>query len=170
LPTIVSKPFIANPRGAIVIFGSASIPSRDYVQKLAAKGAVVCEIPVDPAGLALAHQQVLVQLQATGHAFIAARSPVRPERAEQIRVATAELIALLLPLVPINTLFIEGGATASAITQRLRWSTLHVKSPLAPGIAALRPAVESSPILVLKPGTYPWPPGILPQISITRPR
>jgi D-threonate/D-erythronate kinase len=170
LPAIAPKPFAPTPRGAMFIFGSASTPSRDYVQKLAAAGAVICEMPIDPPALSLALHQVLVQFQATGHAFIAARSPVLPERAAQIRMATAELVAALLPIVSINTLFIEGGATASAIVQRLRWDTFQVESPLAPGIVALRPAVESSPVLALKPGTYPWPPGLLPAISTTAPK
>ncbi len=147
-----AEPFTP-PTSAIVIFGSASNPSRDFVTKLAASGAVICDLPFDA-------PKALLQLHTTGFAFIAARSPVSSPRADQIRTAIANLIPPLLSAHPVQTLIIEGGATASAIIERLQWTTLEVKSTVAPGVVALLPADCKSPTLILKPGTYPWPPSL----------
>ncbi len=148
LQPIPTEPF-ASPLNAIVIFGSASTPSREFVAQLAA-GAVICDLPFDA-------PKALLQLRTTGYAFIAARSPVTSARTDQIRTAIADLIPPLLSAHPVQTLIIEGGATASAVIERLQWSTLQVKSTIAPGVVALLPAGRTAPLLILKPGTYSWP-------------
>jgi D-threonate/D-erythronate kinase len=145
-----AEPF-APPTSAIVIFGSASNPSRDFVTKLAASGAVICDLPFAPSN-------ALLQLRTTGYAFIAARSPVSSTRADQIRAAIADLIPPILSGIPVKTLIIEGGATASAVIDRQGWTTLQVKSTVAPGVVTLLPDGQTPPLLILKPGTYPWPP------------
>ncbi len=54
-------------------------------------------------------------------------------------------------------LFVEGGATAAAIINKLGWSRLQVKTPLASGIAELSPLEGPSCSIAIKPGSYPWP-------------
>jgi len=169
-----AEPFVS-PHSAIVIFGSASNPSRDFVTKLAASGAVICDIsPLTPSPctqgegwgegrenissqIQSPHKQALLQLRTTGFAFIAARSPVSSPRADQIRSAIADLIPPILSAFPPSALIIEGGATASAVIERLQWTTLQVISTVAPGVVALLAAGRTAPLLILKPGTYPWP-------------
>lgn len=62
--------------------------------------------------------------------------------------------------------FVEGGATAGALLDRLGWDRFEVTRELGPGVVGLRAdgselassrgAVE----IVVKPGSYPWPAGV----------
>jgi D-threonate/D-erythronate kinase len=159
-------------KNALVIFGSASVPSRDYVRKISADGVAICAMPINlfdamtPNHTSLSPWQeaILTQLGKAGYALLAVRHPIVPERAENVRRTISDLVAQILPLHPVETLFIEGGATAAAIIQRLSWTELSVESQLAQGIVALRPVAAPHPLLILKPGTYPWPPGLLPGV------
>jgi uncharacterized protein YgbK (DUF1537 family) len=163
-----TKSYLTN---ALAIFGSASAPSRDCVHKISARGVAICAMPADvfnmtnnAVAMTLWHREVLAQLVNTGYALIAVRHPIAPERAEHIRGTFADLVAQIIPIHRVETLFIEGGATAAAIIQRLGWTELRVESQIAPGIVGLRPVAALHPLLILKPGTYPWPAGLLPGI------
>jgi uncharacterized protein YgbK (DUF1537 family) len=60
------------------------------------------------------------------------------------------------------TLVIEGGATAAAIVAALGWTAFDVEGNLAPGVVSMRPLAKTERgkrfRIVLKPGSYPWPP------------
>jgi uncharacterized protein YgbK (DUF1537 family) len=159
---------IPEAKHTLTIFGSASVPSRTFVASLCDKGLSICDVPTDPAALPASHDQLLAQLRSTGRAYLAARGAVDATRAMQIRQHKAELIARLLSAAKIDLLLIEGGATAAAIIQRLGWMSFDILAESAPGIVALRPIGRSSPVLILKPGTYPWPPDLLPTTGTPR--
>jgi uncharacterized protein YgbK (DUF1537 family) len=57
----------------------------------------------------------------------------------------------------VGRLYVEGGATARAIVERLGWVRLAVHAELAPGIVALQPIGAAAPLVIPKPGSYPWP-------------
>ena len=88
------------------------------------------------------------------------------ELADQLAAAARALA----DRVPIGQWFLEGGATASAVVRRFGWSRLTALPMLAPGVTPLRPALPASvnaasgvrsgdttPIVVVKPGSYDWP-------------
>jgi uncharacterized protein YgbK (DUF1537 family) len=164
-----TKPFAASGN-TMTIFGSASIISRTYVSKLIAAGATICDMPAilfDASththdALPAWQNTILSQLNSCEYAFVAVRHPVDPTRAQRVRQTIAELLAHTLSSTAIGVLFIEGGATAAAFTQRMGWTRLLVECQIAIGIVALRPVAPSAPVIVLKPGTYPWPVGLLP--------
>ena len=61
-----------------------------------------------------------------------------------------------------TTIFLEGGATARAVIERTPWRSFFVHCEIAPGIVALQAAdCPDAPFLVLKPGSYPWPPHLM---------
>jgi uncharacterized protein YgbK (DUF1537 family) len=158
--------FRANTKRAAVIFGSASTASRNYVERLSGAGAAICATPILDAGLIAEWQRrAMGELESAGHVFVAARDAVSRERAGEIREMTAELVARVVATGGLETIFIEGGATASAIIQRMKWMRLLVEGQIEPGIVALRPSGLERPVLILKPGTYPWPGGALPGIG-----
>jgi uncharacterized protein YgbK (DUF1537 family) len=159
--------FPVNPRplevpreAAIFIFGSASQPSRDFVDRLLASGFSVCD--VSSSSISEARWGLLEQFRFAGRAFVAARAEVSPRNSERLRETIAVLISTIVGEVELKTLFIEGGATASAIIDRLGYRILEVKGELSAGIVALGPGDQETPLLVLKPGTYAWPTGIIP--------
>ena len=54
-------------------------------------------------------------------------------------------------------LMIEGGDTAAAILKKLQWHTFKIIYQWEPGVTTLQPNHPQSPILTIKPGSYPWP-------------
>lgn len=54
-------------------------------------------------------------------------------------------------------LFIEGGDTAAAILEKFQWQSFTIVHQWEPGITTLQPNVPNSPLLTVKPGSYPWP-------------
>ncbi len=87
------------------------------------------------------------------------------EIARSTELGPADLISILadagaslIHAADFAMVMIEGGATATAIMERLNWDRFTVSRELAPGVVALLPAeVEGVPEIVVKPGSYPWP-------------
>jgi uncharacterized protein YgbK (DUF1537 family) len=71
--------------------------------------------------------------------------------------ALASLAQQMLSRLPINTLLIEGGATAAAVAQRMNWTRLSVAARTPSGVGALKPVSRIAPLVLMKPGSYPWP-------------
>ena len=61
----------------------------------------------------------------------------------------------------VKRLFIEGGATARAILDRMEWHTLNVKGEYAPGVVQMQVQEHHDQIVTIKPGSYPWPKSLL---------
>ncbi len=74
----------------------------------------------------------------------------------------AASVAALLGAVPVARLLLEGGATARAVIRAQGWSQLRACEASAPGIGALRPTAAPGPLLLIKPGSYPWPAAVWP--------
>jgi uncharacterized protein YgbK (DUF1537 family) len=51
---------------------------------------------------------------------------------------------------------LEGGATAAAVIAALGWESFDLLGEVAMGTAILVPRGEEA-MLLLKPGSYPWP-------------
>jgi uncharacterized protein YgbK (DUF1537 family) len=72
----------------------------------------------------------------------------------------AELAASRIETASINTLLMEGGATAAAIAARIGWTRFEVVATAPAGVGVLRPIASRSPLVLVKPGSYSWPPEI----------
>jgi uncharacterized protein YgbK (DUF1537 family) len=80
-----------------------------------------------------------------------------PELARKLRRHIAALVDNVLSRIPIDELFIEGGATASVIVRRLRWKRFCPCAELAPGVVRIHAKEKQNLYLTIKPGSYPWP-------------
>lgn len=67
----------------------------------------------------------------------------------------------LIRSVPIDRIYIEGGATAAAVLGRLGWQQLTVVREVASGVVQLRPVPAPACLVTIKPGSYTWPDKIL---------
>jgi hypothetical protein len=76
-------------------------------------------------------------------------------RAAQSRLE--ELVADYIASWHPSAILAEGGATAAAIAKRLTWSRFDVAAAAPDGVGVLRPRGLAAPLLVIKPGSYPWP-------------
>lgn len=71
------------------------------------------------------------------------------------------LVERILAVHPVDHLLIEGGATAAAIIQRMKWQRLAVIHEAAVGVVSVKPilphAAQLLPRITMKPGSYAWP-------------
>ncbi|MEI6861166.1 MAG: four-carbon acid sugar kinase family protein [Verrucomicrobiota bacterium] len=74
----------------------------------------------------------------------------------------AASVATLLGAVPVARLLLEGGATARAVIRAQGWSRLRACEASAPGVGALCPTAAPGHLLLIKPGSYPWPAAVWP--------
>lgn len=82
------------------------------------------------------------------------------EYARRLRREMALAVGLLCSEQQPEALVIEGGATAFSLLSLMGWQMFQVESQLSPGVVALRLKRDNgsprSPIVILKPGSYPW--------------
>jgi uncharacterized protein YgbK (DUF1537 family) len=82
------------------------------------------------------------------------RSPGAGARLQQ---ALADCVANVLATEKIDTLLLEGGATASAVCHRMDWKTFDLEGELATGAVVMRAQGTDRQRIAIKPGSYPWP-------------
>lgn len=75
------------------------------------------------------------------------------EYAIRLRHTMAEATKALINLKCPDILVIEGGATAYAIIENLKWYNIRFKNEYTPGIVSM---VYKNTEIILKPGSYPW--------------
>ena len=75
-------------------------------------------------------------------------------RALYLRTVTAEAVSLLLQNYPVREVYIEGGATAYSILERMGWKELQLSCEYAPGVVRMQHAACG---ITVKPGSYLWP-------------
>jgi len=80
---------------------------------------------------------------------------------ERLCASMAQAVAGVLSRIPVAHLLVVGGATASAIMRRQGWTQAAVVGEHAPGVVSLHPGGQA-PLVTTKPGSYPWPEGLLP--------
>jgi uncharacterized protein YgbK (DUF1537 family) len=166
-PKVPRKPADA---ATFIICGSAAASSRDLVARWQAEGLPVVPMPEEVFtqqhnSSAISHWASLAShaLQNRRLAIVAITHPVAPARAAQLRERTSEMVDLVLQSLPTQhvSLFVEGGATAAAITHLLAWSSFSVEGNLAPGVVTLIPSARPHIHLTIKPGSYAWPSNLL---------
>jgi uncharacterized protein YgbK (DUF1537 family) len=102
-------------------------------------------------------------LRDRGEAVVAIARPAleAPRVVEALAGRLAEVVGRLVERGAVARLFVEGGATASAVLRRLGWTRLSVRREVAPGVVALEPLPAGRVIVTIKPGSYPWPEEVL---------
>lgn len=73
----------------------------------------------------------------------------------------SNVVKQLLENTSINELFIEGGATAYDLLQKLNWKSFTPTAELTPGVVRMQYALDNTKYITLKPGSYKWPEGLL---------
>lgn len=111
-------------------------------------------------------------LEGGHHAMMTIDRPLdaRSGAAAQIQETIATVCSSVLKRCSVGTLFVTGGATAAAVCRAMGWDEFDVEGELASGIVQLRPIAAGVPSVVLKPGSYPWPPQLrgVGEVSLRR--
>lgn len=99
------------------------------------------------------------ELARTGRAMmtIAAGRDDTRRPAQAVGASLVAAAAAVLGGGGVDDVFVDGGATASALARYLRWKRFRVLGELAPGVVAMAGLDGATARLVVKPGSYPWP-------------
>jgi uncharacterized protein YgbK (DUF1537 family) len=153
------------------VCGSASQTSRKAVAEASRLGIPVCPMPEamftapqgDKVWIEKWATDIISALTKHGCAIAAIGRPpeVNAQLALSLRTSMAALVRQILAQIRIGELFIEGGATARAILDGMEWETLAVLGEYRPGVVRLSIQGPGGQVITLKPGSYPWPEGIL---------
>lgn len=138
----------------LFICGSASRQGEALIARAHAAGIEVCAMPDSPEGW---HRTVVAAMRRKeiAVATIGRQVDSAPGAAKTFERVLADLAQRVLGEISIQHLFLEGGATASAICHRMGWNELEICGELATGVVQMRAGGGQS--LVVKPGSYPWP-------------
>jgi uncharacterized protein YgbK (DUF1537 family) len=118
----------------------------------ATRGTPVFDLPHDiPSiiGALRTHRTVIIG--------IGNRPVTRQIASHELTSQLAGTVAAILRETPVEQLLLEGGATAAAVIAALGWTRLHAELSSEPEVGVLRPVGATAPLVVIKPGSYPWP-------------
>jgi uncharacterized protein YgbK (DUF1537 family) len=87
----------------------------------------------------------------------AARNIAPPSLVQRL----ADAVALVLAQGTFGYVYVEGGDTAAAVVATLQLEHFRAELSPGPGVGALRPVGGSAPLFLIKPGSYPWPAGVM---------
>lgn len=79
---------------------------------------------------------------------------------DTLRSFLSQLVAFIVSNSGVQTLLIEGGATATATADEFTWTRFAVTASAPAGVGVLRPLHANAPLVLIKPGSYRWPPDI----------
>jgi uncharacterized protein YgbK (DUF1537 family) len=153
------RPPLASLAGipALFVCGSASRTARDLESIAAARGMPVIRMP-DHENPAVAWSgAVVASIKNSAAALMTIGRPTidrSPGAGQRLLTNLAEAVRDVLQRAQIATMFLEGGATASAVCRRMDWNDLAVIGELAGGVVALQADTHR---IVIKPGSYTWP-------------
>lgn len=85
------------------------------------------------------------------------------EERPHLKIAVGELIHALVKQIPIDELFVEGGATSYAILKRMEADRLLPVQNLARGVTRMELFKYKPLRMTVKPGSYKWPDTIWPR-------
>ena len=112
-------------------------------------------------------ERITAALAAQGCALAAIGSaPVHgpPSHSTTLAGRLAAAVSGALQNEAVAVVCVEGGATAAALLRELGWRRLAaLPSSTLDGVAVLRPFDRGAPLVLVKPGSYPWPDSIWQQ-------
>lgn len=113
----------------------------------------------NPAAAAAWAQEITGALQSHPKVVAAIGVPLLPGKQTPLRLGRilTGTVRLVLSAAQPELICVEGGETAARLMRRMAWKRFHVEAELSTGVTMLRPRAQGSVLLVVKPGSYPWP-------------
>lgn len=99
------------------------------------------------------------QLSERGFSAVSTQGPVVRKTAVSTTLTRtfASLAQKLHAASAFRHLLVAGGATASAVLDKLKWNQFEVVHVWGPGVVTLQPTAAPDFAVTMKPGSYPWP-------------
>jgi uncharacterized protein YgbK (DUF1537 family) len=166
-----SRPLVKELAGRVTLFvcGSASAYAHELATRAQKEGVTVRAMPDDvfresteaDARAAIEHwaDSIGKALEASSRALVAIHRPLarKSDAPQRLQSAMAEVVARVLEQQRVENLLAAGGATASALCERMNWHQFEVNGELASGVVQMRVMAPGSQRLIIKPGSYAWP-------------
>jgi len=156
---------------ALFVCGSISDYSRSFCRGCEARGVPVLRMPLgvlegSPEAPRLVEEWAGAVVRAlAGHAqvMVAIDRPLRHRSGLPQRLSghLGTVVERVLARRAVDCIFVEGGATATALTRQLGWKRFAARAELAPGVVCMQVEGGRAPLLTLKPGSYAWPDEVL---------
>jgi uncharacterized protein YgbK (DUF1537 family) len=153
-------------KNTLFVRGSAYAKSREEVKKTSLNGTHVTYLSPfifdtpDYQKLTDHYAKELIAVLRKGeNAIFAIGEPVLPgkEAAVKVKKLMAEVVSIVLHAVDVNELVIEGGATTSAILEKLNYTQFVPTFEYAPGVVRMKVCENETLCLTIKPGSYQFP-------------
>lgn len=151
---------------ALYVCGSASAASVAMLAQAQQRGISVQGMPsplfgnaTNAAGLLDRWQQdVCAALDRSNIAITTIGREMSPDTGapRRLLLLLVQHVKTVLQSSEVERIYVEGGATASALIRALGWREMDVCAEVAPGVVSLK-VPGSRTIVTMKPGSYPWP-------------
>lgn len=158
--------------GDLFVCGSTSSYSSSFIEECAARGVPVLRMPAglfggDATGVDLVDawaEETATALGTHQRATVAIDRPLCLERGlpRILSARLGEVVTRVLERRAVGRLLVTGGATATALVERLGWKRLRVLRELATGVVCVRGGGRELPLMIVKPGSYAWPEQVWP--------
>jgi D-threonate/D-erythronate kinase len=104
-------------------------------------------------------EDVITSLGTKGVAIAAIDRPAVKDSqlALRLRGHTADLAERILAACQVDSLIIEGGATAAAIMAKMGWTRFRPVAQLAHGVVQMSVVERPGLLVTVKPGSFAWP-------------
>jgi len=151
----------------LLVTGTTSQSSREFVRNARAKGVPVLSLPdtcasgagVKPHDLEELARQAVKSLARNPRLILEVGFPFINDRsvACRLHVHLARVAELVIRQVGLSCVYVEGGATAVELMRRMNWNHLTMLAEVAHGVATLGVSEAPNLQLTMKPGSYQWP-------------
>jgi D-threonate/D-erythronate kinase len=164
-PSMVHGARASKPTRELFVCGSTSDYTEQFVSKARRAGTPVFSIIEEgeklfvPRPTTLA-AKALLAFQTRSRVVLAVGRPLikKPSVARKLSEHLVKIAVDVMEQVGPDHVFAEGGATAAELVRRLGWRRMKVLRELAPGVTTLSLSERDTPLLTIKPGSYPgWP-------------
>lgn len=163
---LTGKPDFPVLKNVLFVRGSAFANSRKEVEKSAASGAqvtylspLIIDTPYYQKKIVDYALEVITVLRKGENAILAIGEPVLQGKkaAAKIKDMMSEVVSNVFSEVNVHELVIEGGATTSAILDKLNYSQFVPTFEYAPGVVRMKVCNMENRCLTIKPGSYQFP-------------
>jgi D-threonate/D-erythronate kinase len=152
---------------ALFVCGSSSESSRQALKKAETLGTAICRMPEelfqseDPGNKCFGQwcDEITGCFKDSRCVIMAIdRLPVgNAAFAAKLHSSVAKTVSAVFRKILLKEIFVEGGATASGIVERLGWNRFEPCDQLGPGVVRMKVMESDNIYLTIKPGSYPWP-------------